>query len=1017
MGPRRARIASLGLAVVAAAAALWIAVRAPEAPEAPEAPRDRAVEVAAFAEPAPARPAPSAALVGRVTRGGRPTAAVVTVRPWTEPPAVPAAPLATLGTDGGGAFTAPGLPAGEYEVAATAEDGARGRTRVPVPVNGARVAVEVAVDDGDLALRGRAAWRDGRPFCGLVAAGNGPSVECGPDGRFAFTGLRPGPVWLVFALPGRFRTSRHDVSLPRDDEVVLVVDEGFTTLTGRVLEMPARSPVPGACLEALFWGPGGGLLKSAAVTDESGRFSVDAGDGEVTVGFKAPGFAPQERSVPAGTRDVEFLVIPGARLSCAVVSAKDRAPVADVEVSLSYGAVTVTARTDAAGRALFEAAPCGDVYLRARNDEWFSGLLRVSLAPRVAESVEIPVRRAAAVAGRVVDARKEAVPGAVVRARQDDRSTFAASDARGDFVVRGLAPDDVAVLSAEAPGLPHTEAGPVFPRSDGTSFLEIRLPDPRWLLVTVLDAVSGEPVEGAWTHVTDEHHSGGWWEKLALGKRTGADGTTRLGPLPGGPLGLVVQHKDHVDLADPGPLDLPEARDGTLSTTVRLDRGATISGRVLLPDGSPATDGEVHAQGSGPWGEHFPLVNGGFVLRGIAPGWHRLHARVNVRGRDLWQEGGARAGDADVTIVVKDVQGASDLPPLFARLSDPRGRPVLWARVSTTESRVPVEWAWFTPPGELRVDGYLLSDPHGRMLVVAGARSVDGEPLGCALLGPITLEGGPLSVRLPPEESIEGFVRSAGGAPLPGVLVTAAIVPPEEIQRAPDVSGARTDAEGRFRLGGLCPGEFLVRAGPAAGCVAPEPVPVRSGATGIEIVMVEGATVRLTFLDWQDRPVQGVSVRAGEDLDLGEAIPVEWVLSDPEGVAVLTSLVAGDGLSLFVRPPKTREDLGRFERIHWRPADETFRFERRTVIAGVVRDEEGRPVVGAKVEIRQGKSGRRRSATSGRDGRFRSVGLPEGEFLLSVRVGSAGPSSTGVENLAVAAGTEDLVLTIRRPRD
>jgi MFS family permease len=146
----------------------------------------------------------------------------------------------------------------------------------------------------------------------------------------------------------------------------------------------------------------------------------------------------------------------------------------------------------------------------------------------------------------------------------------------------------------------------------------------------------------------------------------------------------------------------------------------------------------------------------------------------------------------------------------------------------------------------------IVSDPEGQVVASAvtsgdGAFSVQGAPTGTYALTAtasghlpasqqIQLNGNPETAQLtlPLEREVSGFVRAPGGAPMPGISVTAATASGEI------VATGVTDADGWYRLTGLGDGEHVLVAGGHEPVSAP--VEVTSGETTSVTVRIGGVT-------------------------------------------------------------------------------------------------------------------------------------------------------------------------------
>jgi hypothetical protein len=114
------------------------------------------------------------------------------------------------------------------------------------------------------------------------------------------------------------------------------------------------------------------------------------------------------------------------------------------------------------------------------------------------------------------------------------------------------------------------------------------------------------------------------------------------------------------------------------------------------------------------------------------------------------------------------------------------------------------------PPGHYRI--VAIPGPAARQYLQS--RYPDGETDGAPFLS-IGDQGilGDILIRLPRAAVIAGRVLGDGSSPLADVMVSASPVLPGRGQGRVTVLGSRTDDTGAFRIFGLTPGEYLVRAG------------------------------------------------------------------------------------------------------------------------------------------------------------------------------------------------------------
>jgi hypothetical protein len=308
----------------------------------------------------------------------------------------------------------------------------------------------------------------------------------------------------------------------------------------------------------------------------------------------------------------------------------------------------------------------------------------------------------------------------------------------------------------------------------------------------------------------------------------------------------------------------PQLRAGG-DIVLHLVPDAIVDGLVLNADGTPAAGCTVGTLAGDPVilvGAPLTMFPGGAVAT-TAEGRFRVAVRADVILR-FWAQpvGGARVEE---TVILPDDGHASVTLHLAGdwwiegEVLDPSGKPLsqgvdviayrgaelrdAWADVG--KDRLPSErlLARFDSSGRFRLPAARL-EPHW---LVASARDMAwSDPLIVALG-----EGSPrasVTLRLVAPADITGRVITAAGAPLPGVDVRGITVTPPAAATFHATRFARTDDDGRFRLGLLHPREVLdlrVSRPQADGVTSPEilkasTVAVRTGvpagASGVEIV-------------------------------------------------------------------------------------------------------------------------------------------------------------------------------------
>jgi protocatechuate 3,4-dioxygenase beta subunit len=285
-------------------------------------------------------------------------------------------------------------------------------------------------------------------------------------------------------------------------------------------------------------------------------------------------------------------------------------------------------------------------------------------------------------------------------------------------------------------------------------------------------------------------------------------------------------------------------------------------------------------------------------------------------------------------------------------------------------------------------------------------------------------------------ETLSGVVVTPEGKPIPGarVDVASSAGPPA----TPQAPGGRTDAAGRFDIGGLARGhhdlEVTARGfGMARVRGAPTPgAALREGTLRIVLhpeLFLEGEVV-----DRQGQAIAGADVTltflgadAGELQPLPAAAPAHRTRTDAGGRFRLGGLgrgmyraeARGEGYSKGI--PRLVEvhdpDTARRTRV-------VFELDEARALRGIVRSEGGEPIAGARVLLRprpagpgvEAIAGRGRevhAATSGPGGAFEVEDLPEETFRLVVS--ASGHVDRTVKDVATGGEPIEVVLEPRLP--
>lgn len=486
------------------------------------------------------------------------------------------------------------------------------------------------------------------------------------------------------------------------------------------------------------------------------------------------------------------------------------------------------------------------------------------------------------------------------------------------------------------------------------------------------------------------------------------------------------------------------ALGATAHVRLEIPKGITVAGRVELPDGSAVADAEIFGKRSGVFWPAHPLgrsdASGRFELRDLQAElstaiWARHAAHAPSHAVNLRSDG---EDEREIVLTLLGEGGG-----VSVHVVDPAGAAVERARVLVGAGRPHAVTLPDGRQGSIAAACNALTDEEGRCSfrgVGLGAQEVqvlaEGFP---ELLARVDVRAGAsdvLELTLERGARLSGRVIDADGAPASGATVQTA-----EWTR-PGFRNVVTDALGCFSLDGLPPGKLAIRAdGDARGRRRGE-VELRAGEEArVELALERGNVVEGRVLDARDQPLAGwrVHVECVQDhfSDAQLRAVMQWVegkhtLTDAEGRFVFANVpsvrvrieVRGADLESYGQPLAMLTDLqvpARDLVVRVDPSASPSGW-----IAGVIADEDGKPLGDVPVWATVASGGEGQSISSVRtqreSGRFRIGPLPAGMYevradpsghprieLGFVNVEREGEVDVGVRR-AGAAGTVELKL-------
>jgi len=552
---------------------------------------------------------------------------------------------------------------------------------------------------GKLLLEGQVLGDDDQPVGGAevwISTAPPRSVRTEPDGGFSFDKLLPREYSLTAhaddATGGPVRVRMG----PTVEPVVIRLREG-ATLKVRVTSESNGAPLAGATVDVKELGSPTRTTGADGIATFKGL-----GNGWSVVTARASGFATSSTIATVGgpgtTQEISIVLRQGAALAGRVVDETGK-PVAGAYVTLGEASSMFGLDADATtsaddGTWRFATVAAGSYTVAARDGEHAPGVSEIlSLDGQNArEGVEIELRTAAVVRGRVITRQREPAGYASVQVAPKDMGNGAAwwglgqggrrvtADEQGGFEIRGLprekvrlrAENDVAASAITDVDLLGS------PQVDG---IELMLDVEGTIAGVVVDS-KGEPVPEAQVSAFPDVFGSDSSEldNLAFGGLTAAmtdgGGGFRIHGLPEGGYRLWAS-RTGATMMMWATQEGTKARTGDTGVKIVLPAPGGIEGKVAFADGTPPARAVVQV-GMMPAG---PTQAGDFEVRDLPPGRYDLHVRgpdfAELVKRDIEVKAGATTDLGTLTVK----RGRK----IVGVVVDAPGRPVAGARVVAGE--------------------------------------------------------------------------------------------------------------------------------------------------------------------------------------------------------------------------------------------------------------------------------------------------------------------------------------------
>jgi protocatechuate 3,4-dioxygenase beta subunit len=737
---------------------------------------------------------------------------------------------------------------------------------------------------------------------------------------------------------------------------------------------------------------------ATALSDVQGNLRLTAPEvGMWKVAVRVPGHVPLESNPLALVDEAELPaleLVPDRGLAVRVLDPAGR-PIAGARVRAEPSAYAEVFRGALQGgwrpaRRLAWTDERGEAVL-----PWASGeeLRLRAFAPGFGESGELVVREGGATlrlapAGslevELLEADGRPAAGVLVRVGEGDWPA-GLSDDRGRLALPRAAGGALRLTLTTAKGMEQTGELSSEEMAQGGSPVRLSLSPPILLTGRVLRLPDGRPIPGALVWPRDDP---------AGAVRTGSRGGYAVINNHEGPGAILAAAPGYLQNGIGFETPADQRGAGELAA-LQLQPTGLVEGRVVDEEGNPVQNAQVRATLEQQTSQPPPLEGWQAEARTSADGRFRFRRLLPSEGYHLTA---TKSGYATASQTVQSVQGRSALPAelvlvkgrrVLGRVVEEAGRPVAGARIVFKKGE-PVftggSGEFTIPDPSTGVHDLRVYRPGFAPLILPSVEVAEKD---------LRIDLGTLTLRK--AIVLDGRVIDPEGKPVAGAKIVAGtlfrhmtdrLFTHEEMKGMAEPGAAVTDAEGRFRIGEILPGERFNLYVKRSGYVGATLGGIRAtGDRPLEVVLRPEATVAGRVLDEAGEPVPNATVRLLPEVRrIGFEDFQGTTSTGPDGRFLLRELDAGPvRLVAAAKGRGTAElDLTLGAGQELKDLAVTLRTEGPT-LEGRVFDGRGLPLAGASVSVLPvlplPEGG---SATTDENGSFRIEGLLLGEAKVFV---------------------------------